>query len=106
MAEHSKNEEGETRAINIEVPGEDELRYVSVEMPPDQYEMLDDLKSEYGMTWRGLLIHSCRELTDFPKDDDVDEMGQYELMNETRQRHGFTWKGMLLFAARDLQPED
>ncbi|WP_157972373.1 hypothetical protein [Saliphagus sp. LR7] len=106
MVDHSTGRDGKTKAINIEVPGEDQMRYVSVEMPPDQYEMLDDLKSEYGMTWRGLLMHSRRELNGLPEGDSVDEMGQYELVNKTRQRHGLTWKGMLLFAGRDLRPEE
>lgn len=98
--------DAEQKAINMEVDGADRLRYVSVEMPVDQYDMLDDVKEEYGLTWRGLLIHTRRELDGFLEGDGDDQMGQYELINETRKRHGLTWKGMLLWAARDLQSEE
>ncbi|WP_255171192.1 hypothetical protein [Natrononativus amylolyticus] len=95
------------KAINIEVPEGDKTRYISVEMPLEQYESLDKLKDEFGMTWRGLLIHSRRQLDGVPQPgSDEAETSQYELLNETRQRHGFTWKGMLLFAERHLRSDN
>lgn len=93
--------EDDSKAINIEVSGAEKKRYVSVEMPYDQYKRLDDLKNRNGLTWRGLLMHTHRRLGS-PKSE---EDGQYEQLNETRQHHGFTWKGMLLYAARDLEDE-
>lgn len=99
------DEDDDIRAINIEVPGADETRYVSTKLPADQYNMLVDLKDDHGLTWRGLLMYARRELNGLPDGADIDEVGQYQLVNETRKRHGFTWKGMLLFAARDLRKE-
>ncbi|MDG5821595.1 hypothetical protein [Natronococcus sp. A-GB7] len=95
------NNENEPKSINIEVSGSEKKRYVSVEMPYDQYERLDELKNRNGLTWRGLLMHTHRSLGS--PEAEVD--GQYEQLNETRQHHGFTWKGMLLYAARDLEDE-
>lgn len=106
MVEQSGEDDDETTAINMEVNGADQTRYVSVDMPTDQYEMLDDLKDEFGLTWRGLLVHTRRELDGLPKGDEIDTRGQYDLVNETRKRHGLTWKGMLLWAARDLKSKD
>jgi hypothetical protein len=93
--------EDDSKAINIEVAGAEKKRYVSVEMPYDQYKRLDDLKNRNGLTWRGLLMHTHRSLAS----PETEEDGQYEQLNETRQHHGFTWKGMLLYAARDLEDE-
>lgn len=92
-------EEESSKSINIEIPGEDKVRYVSVELPHEQYQLLDDLKERHGLTWRGLLMHSYRQLSS-PETESTD---QYEQLNEIRQWHGFTWKGMLLHAARDLE---
>jgi hypothetical protein len=102
MADENDSMDGEEdlKAINIEVPGAEKKRYVSVDMPRDQYELLDDLKNRNGLTWRGLLMHAQRSLSELKPDS-----GQYEQLNETRQLHGFTWKGMLLYAARDLEEE-
>ncbi|WP_114578615.1 hypothetical protein [Saliphagus sp. LR7] len=104
MADSNDGEDDGMTAINLEVPGNDRKRYVSVDMPTEQYEELDDLKSEFGLTWRGLLMHTHRELHGVSDGLD-DEKSQYDLLNATRKRHGFTWKGMLLFAARDLTDE-
>ncbi|AGB37014.1 hypothetical protein [Natronococcus occultus] len=95
----STDNEDDLKSVNIEVPGAEKKRYVSVDMPRDQYERLDELKSRNGLTWRGLLMHTLRSLGSLEPDGG----SQYEQLNETRQRHGFTWKGMLLYAARDLE---
>ncbi|WP_394743215.1 hypothetical protein [Natronococcus roseus] len=92
-------DEHESKSVNIEIPGENKTRYVSVELPHEQYQRLDDLKDQHGLTWRGLLMHTHRQLST-PKTESTDQYGQ---LNETRQWHGFTWKGMLLHAARDLE---
>ncbi|MDG5761892.1 hypothetical protein QA600_21460 [Natronococcus sp. A-GB1] len=99
--ENSNGTDGkdDSKAINIEIPGEDKTRYVSVELPHEQYQRLDDLKDQHGLTWRGLLMHTHRQLNS----PEIESTNQYEQLNETRQWHGFTWKGMLLHAARDLE---
>jgi hypothetical protein len=92
----------DSKAINIEISGENKTRYVSVELPHEQYQRLDDLKNQHGLTWRGLLMHTHRQLDSL----EVESTDQYEQLNEARQWHGFTWKGMLLYAARDLDKQN
>jgi hypothetical protein len=95
----ANTKEDDSKSINVEIPGENKTRYVSVELPSGQYQRLDDLKDQHGLTWRGLLMHTHRQLNS----PNIESTDQYEQLNETRQWHGFTWKGMLLHAARDLE---
>jgi hypothetical protein len=92
-------DEDDSKSVNIEIEGENKTRYVSVEFPSEQYQHLDELKEQHGLTWRGLLMHTHRQL-DTPE---IESLDQYKQLNETRQWHGFTWKGMLLYAGRDLE---
>ncbi len=102
MVDVSTDDEDDLKSINIEVPGAEKTRYVSVELPHDQYERLDDRKDKNGLTWRRLLMHTQREL----ENPTEDSSSQYEQLNETRQWHGFTRTGMLLHAARVLEEYD
>jgi hypothetical protein len=37
--------------------------HVNIEVPDDeQYERLKRVKNEYGLTWRGMLIHAADDL--------------------------------------------
>jgi len=37
---------------------------VQFKLQQSEYEELNNIKDEYGMTWRGLVIKGARELTD------------------------------------------
>lgn len=112
MVDDSDSDEDDRgKDINVQVPSEGgDVRYTSAKIPIDQFEALDRVKDEYGMTWRGLLMNAQRELNSYPAQNieppDDDGKSQYQIINDTRKRHGLTWKGMLLFAARDLQQND
>lgn len=77
-------------------------RHITAELSSEQYQALQDLKREYGFTWKGLLMMACRELDGTP-DSDADI---YDAIYTTRKRHGLTWKGMFLFALRRFQSHE
>lgn len=49
--------------INLWIHLERVAKYINIEVPDeDQYERLSRVKNEYGLTWRGMLIHAADDL--------------------------------------------
>lgn len=95
----------ETKSLNIEIPSDSSdsgIRYAPACLPICQYEILDGIKEDYALTWRGLLMISRRDLDGgIPEGED-----QYDAINSTRKFHGLTWRGMLIHAIRVLGEDD
>lgn len=91
--------------LNIEIPSEDAesgVQYAPAQLPIGQYDILDSIKEDYGLTWRGLLMVARRDL-----DGEIpDGSDQYSAINETRKYHGLTWRGMLIHAVRVLGEDE